>query len=117
MANNGDEQFHHNVVSTAKSHNKPDINTQEYDNDGTREQFAIASIILQLSQQCSQPQTKRRRGKCGDAESPAAQREGECFQSQYFPLISPAQHQNYLDFSTSPPSKVIRLPVINPFVC
>ena len=105
MDNNAEEQFHHNVILTAKSHQNSDNGTKEYDNDGTREQFAIASIILQLSQQCSQPQAKRRRGKCGDAESPAAQREGECLQIQDFPSIAPMQHQICLEFSASPPTK------------
>jgi hypothetical protein len=106
MASDAEEQAHQNVVLTAKAHNNSDNSRTEYDNDGTREQFAIASIILQLSQQCSQPQAKRRRGKCGDAESPAVQREGECLQIQDFPSSAPMQHHICLDFSTSPQTKV-----------
>ena len=48
-----------------------ELKTVDADKDGAREQFAIASIILQLSQQCSQPQLKKRRGK--DSETTTSQ--------------------------------------------
>jgi hypothetical protein len=101
--------FPHNLLSQTEEGK----NVVENDRDGAREQFAIASIILQLSQQCNQPQAKKRRGR--DLES-VQMPEQICSSqdhhlSQNVHLFSNDQSQSDLQ------SKVKKNPVSELFMC